>query len=487
MVEVTGGELDWGDGAATDKSWLETGVNSNYTRLWDSGPSGGYFDRAATNWSSKWGKGFTPTVDAITTHALLLSMMTDEPVHDARLFELADNIVEHLVGNMSISGIGFPEVFDSSWKVDHGQVVADIGHHYKTAWSLQRAYLMDPSRTEYKQAADAILWDLWNHGAYDRVYGGPYSKLNWQTGNIVDQGKNNWMLEQGITAGLISYHSASSQADRDMFLEVADGSVRFFMEHQLDPVYGEAYSDVSRDGSSQVIADKGGLFNSGYHSIETGYYLYLYGSLFYHKTPAALYYKFPAGVATRDIRLTPLAIEDELLKIQSVELDGAAFTNFDSTSRTLTLAAGVGGIFKVTFGVGPFCGDGNVDPGEQCDDGNADNADTCLDTCVLTSCGLTRLKAVQGQKSPVPLGTVVTFKALVNDACVEPQYRFSARMHDGTSWSSYSVFQQKSPKPKAPFSPTEPGLYQIRVQVRDSDADNWQDAKKKKFEWTGAP
>jgi hypothetical protein len=60
-------------------------------------------------------------------------------------------------------------------------------------------------------------------------------------------------------------------------------------------------------------------------------------------------------------------------------------------------------------------------------------------------------------------------------------------MHDGTSWSSYSVFQQKSPKPKAPFSPTEPGLYQIRVQVRDSDADNWQDAKKKKFEWTGAP
>ena len=77
MVEVTGGYTDWGDGSASDWYWLQTGVDSNYNRLWDANPAtAGYFDRATTNWSSRWGKGFTPTVDAMTTHSLLLALMT---------------------------------------------------------------------------------------------------------------------------------------------------------------------------------------------------------------------------------------------------------------------------------------------------------------------------------------------------------------------------------------------------------------------------
>ena len=35
----------------------------------------------------------------------------------------------------------------------------------------------------------------------------------------------------------------------------------------------------------------------------------------------------------------------------------------------------------------PFCGDGNVDDGEECDDGNAEDGDACLSTCVAASCG----------------------------------------------------------------------------------------------------
>ena len=35
----------------------------------------------------------------------------------------------------------------------------------------------------------------------------------------------------------------------------------------------------------------------------------------------------------------------------------------------------------------PFCGDGEVDPGEACDDGDDDNSDGCLQTCELASCG----------------------------------------------------------------------------------------------------
>lgn len=422
MVEVTGGELSWGDGGQSDKSWLQMGLDSNYNRLWDNDQLG-YFDRASANWNNKWGKGFTPTVDAITTHAELVAMTTELPVHKNRLFQLADNIIDHLVGGMAVANIGFPEVFDTNWNVDTSQTVVDIGHHYKTAWCLLRAYLLDPSRTEYKEAAHFIMWDLWNNGAYDRTYGGPYSKMNWQSGAIVDNGKNDWMLEQGITSGLISHYTASTDADRDMFLEVADGSTSFFMEHQLDPVYGEAYQDVSRDGSSVVNGDKGGLFHAGYHSVETGYYLYLYAHLYYHRTPASLFYKFPAQNQARSIRLTPIPTQDDQLQIAAVELNGAPYTNFNGGTRTLTLPAGTGGVFKVTFSVDgaqapscgngslnleetcddgntnagdgcspscqleAFCGDGALNPGEACDDGNTSNSDACLSDCTAARCG----------------------------------------------------------------------------------------------------
>ncbi|MDC0670879.1 hypothetical protein [Nannocystis radixulma] len=35
----------------------------------------------------------------------------------------------------------------------------------------------------------------------------------------------------------------------------------------------------------------------------------------------------------------------------------------------------------------PFCGDGNLDPGEACDDGNDDDSDACLADCREASCG----------------------------------------------------------------------------------------------------
>jgi len=386
MVEVTGGYTNWGDGSQSDWDWLNTGLNSNYTRLWDANPAtAGYFDRASRNWSSKWGKSFHATVDAMTTHSVLLALMTNDPAHDARHEELAENVMEHMVAAMATSAVGFPEVYTSDWSIDNSQPQSEPGHQYKAAWCLYRSYLMDPSHTEYKEAADAIMWDVWENGGYDHVYGGPFSKVNWQTGQTTNTNKNNWMQEQGITAGLTGYHAATTEEDQDMFLEVADGSARFFMEHQLDPVYGEAYSDVTRNGSGTVVADKGGLFNSGYHSIEMGYYIYLYGNLFLHHQPVSLYYRFPASSTEQQFQLTPLSIEDALLRIGSVTLDGATYSDFDGATRTLTLAPGVGGVFRVTFTVGAICGDGTVGPGEACDD--AGESATCNADCTPFAIG----------------------------------------------------------------------------------------------------
>ena len=382
MVEATGGNTDWGDGSQTDGDWLNTGVNNNYTNLWDATEGAdGYFEYASTDWRNKWDKGFTPTVDGMTTHALLLAMMTDNAQHDARLFDLADNIMDHMVGNMSISAVGFPEYFDTAWTVDYSYGYTDIGHLYKASWVLQRAYLMDTSRTEYHTAAQTIMWDLWNGGAYDTTNGGPYSALQWQSGTVTNTNKNHWMLEQGVTSGLVNYYAATTQSDKDMYLEVADGSLSFFMNHLVDAVYGETYSDVSADGGAVVTADKGGLFTAGYHSAELGYYVYLYGNLFYQGVPVTLYYRYPSESTTQSYKLTPVAIENDVLKILAVEKDGATYSNFNSDTRTLTIPAGTGGVFRVTFGFHTACGDGVCSADESCDTCEAD-----CGTCPANNC-----------------------------------------------------------------------------------------------------
>lgn len=351
MVEATGGNLNWGDGAQSDEFWLNRGVNSNYTRLWDSNSgTAGYFEYASNNWLVLRGKGFTPTVDAVTTHAELLALMTDEPVHRTRLYELADNIMQHMVGNMPLAAAGFPEIFSSNWSVDNNQPNAEVGHLYKTAWVLARIYLMDRSRTGYGEAAQDIMWDLWNVGAYDRQNGGPYSTINWRTGAIVNSNKNQWMLEQGLTAGLSTYQAATERVDRNMYLEVADGSLNFYMNYLVDHEFGETYADVSADGSAIVNAEKGGLFTAGYHASEVGYYVYMYGNLYYHRKPVSLYYKYPPAVAAQSVRLNPIPLDTDV-EITAVELDGAPYTNFTGPGRTLHLAEGTGGVFKVTFGV----------------------------------------------------------------------------------------------------------------------------------------
>lgn len=48
---------------------------------------------------------------------------------------------------------------------------------------------------------------------------------------------------------------------------------------------------------------------------------------------------------------------------------------------------------RAWLGIGPRCGDGARDPGEECDDGNARNDDACLSTCRLATCGDGQVRA----------------------------------------------------------------------------------------------
>ncbi|MCB0748661.1 MAG: T9SS type A sorting domain-containing protein [Ignavibacteriae bacterium] len=122
------------------------------------------------------------------------------------------------------------------------------------------------------------------------------------------------------------------------------------MKYFVDHTYGEIYADLFSNGTTIPAwgTAKGNGSKAGYHSIETGYYAYLYGNLFYNDNPIELYYKIEPVDYNREIVLSPLAINSQL-SIKEVIWDNEPYPNYISDTRRLIVNAGVGGKIKVIF------------------------------------------------------------------------------------------------------------------------------------------
>jgi mannose/cellobiose epimerase-like protein (N-acyl-D-glucosamine 2-epimerase family) len=322
-------------------------------KLWDSTPQyRGYYELAEYDWSNPQDKGFTPTVDCITTHGLSIYLLTEEDMYLERLVELADNIIDHMIPTMDTRKIGFEEKYDAEWNEKYDSFLF-IGHMLKTAWCLGRVYLIEENK-KYLEAAEKIMKQVWEK-AWDHENGGPYSFANSIEGFLLNEIKSWWILEQAITAGLILFHITGNE----LYLEMADQSVDFFTKYQIDWEYGEAFAYLDKTGNSEVDQqgrlgfhfNKGDYWRGGYHTVETGYYLYTYGNLYVHHKPVTLYYHFDKEEIERNVRLNPISIEDDSLIITSVELDEEEYSNFISSDRILIIPAGLEGEFKVVFEV----------------------------------------------------------------------------------------------------------------------------------------
>jgi mannose/cellobiose epimerase-like protein (N-acyl-D-glucosamine 2-epimerase family) len=317
--------------------------------FWDDRPGfEGYYDRTNRDNTNPRGKSFNATVDAVTTHLLLQDLMTGEPACRQRLQVLAGQMVDHLVGSMPDQAIGFVEEFDSDWQPDNGETMTIMGHVLKTAWSLGRIHRLD-GNPAWLQAANTLFDEVWTLG-YDHSYGGPFKDFNRLTGDMLmwsnpDTAKAWWQMEQAVVAGLMLH----GLTDDPRPLEMADETLAFFMEHFVDPVYGEIYENRTIRGEETWGTNKGGGGKAGYHSIETGYYAYLYGNLLLHGTPATLGYRFEAAPVDREIRLTPVALAPGELEIAGVRRNGLDWGGWDGPARTLLLPAGIGGEFTVEF------------------------------------------------------------------------------------------------------------------------------------------
>lgn len=341
---------------STAKLWIDKGMNSLNTHMWDSRTNyKGYYSDGTLNWGTMTGKGFTPTVDAITTNAELNYLVTKDATYKSRLMDLASIITTRFIPLMDNTNVKvlYPETYSADWVTDFTTTESSIGHFIKTAWCLGRAYLCDTTHTEYKDAANKILQQVlnWSNGSYtlwDNTDGGPYMDMYFNTGTPGGTDgtyKDYWTLEQGFTGPMINYYITGN----DEYLRLADEATVFFMNHQVDSINGEIYSQTSSNGLTIMNGVKGDDFKASYHSTEMGYYGYLYSKLYYLNEPATLYYKFDKKKTSRSISLQPIPMPESNLKIQSVELNGVSFNQFDADTRTLNIAANEGGVFKVTF------------------------------------------------------------------------------------------------------------------------------------------
>jgi len=133
------------------------------------------------------------------------------------------------------------------------------------------------------------------------------------------------------------------------YLQMADETLSFFMTYFVDHQYGEVYSDRTRYGGQIWGLEKGNNGKAGYHSIELGYYTYLYGNLFFKGQPVTLYYHFEPENNDREINMNPLAFAASAYRIKEVKKGGTVYNDYNADDRILHLPAGSGGEFKITY------------------------------------------------------------------------------------------------------------------------------------------
>jgi mannose/cellobiose epimerase-like protein (N-acyl-D-glucosamine 2-epimerase family) len=340
--EATGDTLDY--------FWLMKGFDNNENKMWDNRSSYfGYYDYCSSNWVSKNGKSFNSTVDALTTHLIYLYLVTKNQNYLNKSLQIVDNIRNRFVASIDAQQIGFAEKFDNDWNIKTNETMTLMGHVLKTAWCLGRIYQFYHD-TSFIAAAKKLILNVYNKGGYDKQLGGPYKDFNRVTGQMLmwgnpDTAKAWWQMEQAVTAGLIIYHITNEP----LYLKIADETLDFFMKYFVDHIYGDVFENRTRYGAQTWGENKGNPNKAGYHSIELGYYAYLYGKFFVKKEPISLFYYFYPFSFSRSINLNPIELPFDKYRITEVLLNNQAYSDFDPIAHTINIPVGISGKFKVTY------------------------------------------------------------------------------------------------------------------------------------------
>ncbi len=334
-------------------NWFKRGRKSLEDHFWDNRSTmTGYYNWNSLDMNEPSGKGFTPTVDAITTHALNEFLIFQDDDARKRLNQLAKNTLRILKSreNESVK-IGFAEEYNKDWEIDFSQTESSVGHALKVSWCLARINVLIPNH-EYTEKAFEIVDHMIEIDGLDKNLV-PNSGFHWNTESI-DRLKDFWMLEQAVLAGLTNFHIQKNAQERKLALKMADSSLRFFFDHLVEyDVSSNTFlgvNGVADENGTPVDRRKGHQWKTFYHAQEMAYFTYLYASLFLKQIPIELFYYFDFK-NDRTITLTPIAYDKTKyhLQIESVTLKNKHYDNYDGIRRTIRVESTKKGIFKVRF------------------------------------------------------------------------------------------------------------------------------------------
>jgi mannose/cellobiose epimerase-like protein (N-acyl-D-glucosamine 2-epimerase family) len=230
---------------------------------------------------------------------------------------------------------------DTTWGWQQNRAV--VGHNLKIAWNLMRMNSLKPKQ-EYGDLATKIA-DLMPSVGSDRQRGGWYDVVE----RILEPGQTDyrfvwhdrkawWQQEQSILA----YFILAGVLHQDDYHRLAREAAAFYNAWFLDTEDGGVYFNVLANGipflASGNERGKGSHSMSGYHSTELCYLAAVYSNLLINKHPMDFYFKpIPGSFPNDTLRVSPDILPPGSIKIESVEIDGEAYSKFNADKLTVKL------------------------------------------------------------------------------------------------------------------------------------------------------
>jgi mannose/cellobiose epimerase-like protein (N-acyl-D-glucosamine 2-epimerase family) len=230
---------------------------------------------------------------------------------------------------------------DTTWGWQQNRAV--IGHNLKISWNLMRMYGLKPKESYVNLATK--IGDIMPKVGSDRQRCGWYDVVERLLGEgetehrfVWHDRKAWWQQEQAILA----YYILTGILKNDEYKRLARESAAFYNAWFLDLEEGGIYFNVLANGIPYLAGGnergKGSHSMSGYHSFELCYLAAVYSNLLVNKLPMDFYFKpIPGGFPDNILRVSPDILPPGTIKINSVEIDGKPYSDFDADALTVKL------------------------------------------------------------------------------------------------------------------------------------------------------
>ena len=293
-------------------------------------------NRAKKNWNS--------VGDHAPAYLINLYIATHDQKYADFLEETFDTIEAHFPDYDNSPFV--QEKFYEDWSHDTTylwlQNRAVVGHNLKIAWNLTRMQGLkwkESYEKFSKKIADLmpqVGMDIQRGGWYDVVErtlhpGEKFYRYVWH------DRKAWWQQEQGILAYLIMYGVYKDEEYKRLARESAAFYNAFFLDHDD----GAVYFNTLANGLPYLLGNerlKGSHSMSGYHSMELCYLAAVYQNLLINKRPMDFYFKpYPENFKDNILHVEPDILPPGSICIESVEIDGEPYADFDSANLTVKL------------------------------------------------------------------------------------------------------------------------------------------------------